>query len=102
MFNLAESNQSGDDSEKIMAFFKTLTNNQFNEETIIESHKLGRFKPDAEHVRPIVVKFDCLASKSAVMKKVFRIPMLDRDLAKVRIRHDLTPDQRSELSSLLS
>ncbi|ESN93222.1 hypothetical protein HELRODRAFT_181150 [Helobdella robusta] len=99
IFNLKESENAGKDRDVVMFILMSMTENKLNEADILVLTRQGHRRDGV--LRPVIIKFSNAVSKMFTLKTSFRIMLLEGDLKNIRVSHDLSPEQRVELKSLL-
>jgi len=100
MFGLKENSSYDEDKKMMMKIFQHLSNDVVKENDAFKMRRIG--KKSENTLRPVWVAFKDLTLKMVVMKNLARIKTLEEEFRKIAVRHDLTPDQKSELNKMLA
>ncbi|ESN94248.1 hypothetical protein HELRODRAFT_164053 [Helobdella robusta] len=99
IFNLKKSENAGKDRDVVMFILMSMTEDKLNDADILVITRQGHRRDGV--LRPVIIKFSNAVSKMLTLKTSFRIKLLEGDLKNIRVSHDLSPEQRVELKSLL-
>ncbi|ESO11892.1 hypothetical protein HELRODRAFT_166983 [Helobdella robusta] len=91
--------EGADDDDRVHKIINHLTDGVFGLKNVLKVIRLG--KKGDKIVRPIFLRFDDAKIKELIFKNIRRMKTLDDSLKNIRLSHDLTIQQRSELKKLL-
>ncbi|ESO05803.1 hypothetical protein HELRODRAFT_171477 [Helobdella robusta] len=84
LFNFPENETVVKDRDNVTGFLMSLSDNALKHEEFVKINRQGRRLDSATSPRPIIVKFIDTAIKSMIMKKLFKIKLLDANMKSVK------------------
>ncbi|ESO07147.1 hypothetical protein HELRODRAFT_170451 [Helobdella robusta] len=101
LFNFSEDLDVAKDRGNVLGFLRSLTDESLKDDDILKIFRQGKQPSVSSPPRPVIVKFINLSAKVLVMRRLFRLALLDKKMREVRISDDLTTDQRLQLKKLV-
>ncbi|ESO07470.1 hypothetical protein HELRODRAFT_169996 [Helobdella robusta] len=101
LFNFSEDLDVAKDRGNVLSFLRFLTDESLKDDDILKIFRQRKKPSVSSPSRPVIVKFINLSAKVLVMRRLFRLAMLDEKMREVRISDDLTTDQRLQLKKLV-
>ncbi|ESO10482.1 hypothetical protein HELRODRAFT_183582 [Helobdella robusta] len=100
-FNFRKDLDVAKDRGNVLGFLRFLADESLKDDDILKIFKQGKKPSVSSPPRPVVVKFINLSAKVLVMRRLFRLALLNEKMREVRISDDLTTDQRLQLKKLV-
>ncbi|ESO11461.1 hypothetical protein HELRODRAFT_183155 [Helobdella robusta] len=101
LFNFSEDLDVAKDRGNVLGFLRSLTDESLKDDDILKIFRQGKKPSVPSPPRPVIVNFINLSAKVLVMRRLFRLALLDEKMREVKISDDLTTDQRLQLIKLV-